>query len=59
VNPGEINGFLNKTDSSFKIHFHDVRSQKISDNDLSKKRHKKTGKVGMTMPVREFLSNSI
>ena len=24
-----------------------------------KKRHKKTGKVGMTMPVWEFLSNSI
>ena len=33
--------------------------KKVSDNDPSKKWHKKTGKVWMTMPVWEFLSNSI
>jgi len=33
--------------------------KKVSDNDPSKKWQKKTGKVWMTMPVWEFLSNSI
>jgi len=33
--------------------------KKVFEHDLSKKRHKKTGKVGMTMPVGELLSNSI